>query len=116
MGDERFLHAYRITRGSDFQRAYRQRWSAGDDCLLVFAHPNDLPHPRIGLSVSKKVGNAVVRNRWKRCLREAFRLERERLPIGIDLVAIPRLQVEPDVARLRESLVKLAARAARKIR
>ena len=115
MPDQRFLRAYRITRGADFQRAYARRLTAGDDRLLVFAFPNGLPHPRLGLSVSRKVGNAVVRNRWKRCLREAFRLAREQLPYGVDLVVIPRPDAVPGTGELQESLVKLARRAARRM-
>ncbi len=115
MGDQRFLHAYRITRGAEFQRAYQRRLTAGDDRLLVFVHPNGLPHPRLGLSVSRKVGNAVARNRWKRCIREAFRLSREQLPAGVDLVVIPRPDAVPETAELQESLVRLARRAAKKI-
>ena len=68
MGDQRFLRAYRITRGAEFQRAYQRRLTAGDDRLLVFVYPNGLAHPRLGLSVSRKVGDAVVRNRWKRAI------------------------------------------------
>lgn len=115
MGDERFLHAYRILRGADFQRAFKRRATAGDDRLLVFAFPNELPHPRLGLSVSKKVGNAVARNRWKRCIREAFRLTREELPSGVDFVVIPRPDAVPGTADLKESLVRLARKAARKL-
>ena len=115
MGDQRFLRAFRITRGAEFQRAYQRRLTAGDDRLLVFAYPNGLAHPRLGLSVSRKVGGAVVRNRWKRCLREAFRLSRERLPSGVDLVVIPRPDAVPKTAELEESLVRLARRAAKKI-
>ena len=86
MSDQRFRREYRIRSSRDFRRAYQRRASASDQWLLVFAHPNDTAHPRLGLSVSRKVGGAVVRNRWKRLIREAFRLSRERLPKGVDLV------------------------------
>lgn len=88
---------------------------AGDQTLLVFAHDNGLPHARLGLSVSRKVGNAVQRNRWKRLLREAFRMEQQALPAGIDLVAIPRPDAEPSLAALRRSLRALARIAAGKL-
>jgi ribonuclease P protein component len=113
--DQRFLPHYRIRRAGDFQRAYRRRSSAADQCIIVFGHPNGLPHPRLGLSVSRKVGGAVVRNRWKRLLREAFRLTRPQLPAGIDLIVIPRAATEPTLASLMESLVRLAGRVARKM-
>jgi len=115
MGDERFLAAYRIRRAADFRRAYQRRCTAADDLLLIFGYPNGLPHARLGLSVSRKVGGAVVRNRWKRLLREAFRLRRPRLPEGIDLIVVPRSEIEPALAALMESLVRLANRLAAKV-
>jgi len=115
MADQRFLRQYRVRRTADFQRAYGRRCGASDGLLLVFAHPNNLPHPRLGLSVSRKIGNAVVRNRWKRLIREAFRLSRAQLPTGIDLIVIPRPDKKPELAALRESLCRLAARAGQKL-
>ena len=111
----RFPSAYRVQRAGDFQRAFRRRCSAADERIIVYGNANGLPHARLGLSVSRKVGGAVVRNRWKRLLREAFRLSRQQLPAGVDLIVIPRPGVEPSLPRLTESLPRLAARVAKKL-
>ena len=115
MSDRRFLREHHIRRGADFRRAYGRRCTVSDDLLVVFAAPNDLPYPRLGLSVSRRVGKAVVRNRWKRLIREAFRLSRQRLPAGVDLVVIPRPTAEPKLRSLLQSLPRLADRAAERL-
>ena len=115
MGNQRFLPEHHIRRGADFQRAYGRRCSASDSMLLLFACANGLPYSRIGLSVSRKVGNAVVRNRWKRLIREAFRLSHEHLPGGIDLVVIPRRGATPELHAMQESFTRLTASLARKL-
>jgi ribonuclease P protein component len=115
MTDLRFGPKYRLRRNADFRRAFRLRRTASDSQLLVFAHENGLDFPRLGLSVSRRIGKAVVRNRWKRLLREAFRMSRARLPRGVDLVVVPRPDSSPDLAGVMESLVRLAEQAARKL-
>ncbi len=59
-----------------------------DDWLIVYGCENELPHLRIGLSVSRKYGGAVQRNRLRRLYHEAFRLTRATMPTGIDLILI----------------------------
>ncbi len=115
MQTQKFLPAYHVRRGADFERVYRRRCIASDKFLTVFGHHNGLPHPRLGLSVSRKVGNAVARNRWKRLIREAFRLSRQSLPDAVDLVVIPRAGAEPKLSALLDSLPRLAQRVARKL-
>src|SRR5262245_22674892 len=112
MPDQRLPAVCRLKRPSDFQRVYQQRRTASDDLLVVLGRTNELGFARFGVSVSRKVGTAVQRNRWKRLLREVFRLTRAEMPAGIDFVLIPREGAEPTLAALMESLPRLAARVA----
>ena len=113
--DARFPPEYRLRRKGDFERVYNRRCSAADGRLIVLGCDNGLAHCRLGLSVSRKFGKAAARNRWKRLLREAFRVTRPRLPVGLDLVAIPRAGGVPDLAGLIESLPQLARQVAGKL-
>ena len=111
----RLRHEHRIRSGLDFSRAYARRCTVSDGTIVVVGCENGLAHPRLGLSVSRKVGGAVARNRWKRLIREAFRISQKRLPEGVDLVVIPRLGVEPELAALLQSLPRLAKSVSRKL-
>lgn len=111
-----FPPALRIKSPADFRKVYDRKKSVSDGWLIVYAGENGLTHPRLGLSVSKKVGKAHVRNRFKRLYREAFRLTQHDLPPGVDLVLIPRGQAgEPTLEQVMESLPKLAKQAAKKL-
>ena len=98
----------------DFRRVYDRRRSASDKWLIVYACENGLPHRRLGMSVSRKIGNAVARNRLRRLYREAFRLTRDALPGGLDIVLIPQGTEEPSLEQLKESLPRLLGQIARK--
>lgn len=115
MPEHHFPAALRLRRPSEFDRVFARRRRAADDYLVVQGCENGLPHARLGLVVSRKVGRAVVRNRWKRLLREAFRTMQHQLPAGLDLVCLPQAKVEPCLAELQRSLVALAGQLARRL-
>jgi ribonuclease P protein component len=81
----------RLSRSADFDRVFRHgRSHAGRELVLYVFPRGESEPPRLGLSVSRKVGGAVQRNRVKRLLREAFSLEGKRLPAGTDAVVVAR--------------------------
>lgn len=92
----------------------RQSASSGPLVLYAAAHRGDPGSVRVGLSVSRRIGSAVVRNRWKRRLREAFRQVRSSLPCGNDFVIVVRSGEPPSgAAGAREMETAIATLAAR---
>jgi len=100
-------HTYPRTRRLrgriEIARVYDAKIREGRGPLLVYALPNELGHPRLGLSVSTRVGNAAVRNRVKRMLRESFRLMQHDFPTGYDLMVV----VKPHKAMILAEYQKL---------
>ncbi len=79
-----------LKNNADFQRVYREGSSYANRCLVLYVLENQTGQNRLGISVSKKVGNSVVRHRITRLIRESYRLRESMFNSGLDMVVIAR--------------------------
>lgn len=118
MSDLRFPKTRRVVKGDDFTRAMRRGGCAADGTLVVFALARLGVHntpTRLGVTIPKKTGNAVVRNQWKRLIRESFRTQQSSIPAGFDIVVRPKKDAVLDRSTIQRGLPKLANKAIRRI-
>ncbi len=85
--------AEKLKKNEEFKKVYARGKSVVTPYLVLYFMRNNTGYNRLGISVSKKVGNSVVRNRAKRLIREAFRLTPLTLKSGLDLVLIARVRM-----------------------
>ncbi|NUN50229.1 MAG: ribonuclease P protein component [Candidatus Brocadiae bacterium] len=100
----------RMTRREDFDAAFAAQIVAKDGVLVCHGRPNGLGVPRLGIVVGRRVRTAPARNRIKRLLREAFRLNREKFAPGWDYLFIPRKIEKLTLAEVAGSATKLAGK------
>lgn len=122
-----------MIRSDDFSDIIRNGAHAADAVLVVNVRPastEPLQHsaagagaasagdrgPKLGISIPRKTGSAVVRNRWKRWIREAFRTQRQQLPAGLEIIVRPRRDASGSYAAVAKSLGATVRRAAKKLR
>ena len=112
--DAGFPRRYRIVRGAEYRALYDRGRKLHSTSFVLFGRENKLEHHRLGLTVSRKIGGAVVRNRIKRLFREVFRTTRLDIPHHFDFVVNARRDCrELGFEGLRREFTTAALRFAR---
>lgn len=100
-----------LKKNIDFRKVYSERNSLANKYLVMYVAKNELGNNRIGISVSKKVGNSVIRHHITRILREIYRLNEELFKCGYDIVVIARVKTchatYQDISKAYLDLAKL---------
>ena len=100
--------AVTVKENYEFRRIYRKGKSAGSPQLVIYCQRNRRGHSRLGVSVSTKLGCAVVRNRVRRRIREIYRLNKAKMLPGYDLIVVARVRaVETDYQKLDRTYLRL---------
>jgi ribonuclease P protein component len=79
-----------LKKNDDFRRVYRKGYSKANSVMVLYVYKNHTEKNRLGISVSKKVGNSIVRHHMTRLIREVYRLHEDEFNIGLDLVVVVR--------------------------
>lgn len=102
----------RLIKNSEFQQVYNHGRSFVGSYVVLYVKKNQMEHTRFGFTVSKKIGNAVERNRIKRIMREICRVNLERFATGYDLIFVARKKIKGISYRLVENeMRKLSLKA-----
>lgn len=95
-----------LKKNKEFKKVFSEHRSFANHYLVMYASKNNLKVNRLGISVSKKVGNSVVRHRVKRLVKEAYRLNQSTIKQGYDLVVIARVRAKGRSYQEIESALK----------
>ena len=90
----KYPHSESLKKNRDFQLLYKEGKSRANRYLVLYVKENVLEKNRLGVSVSKKVGNSIVRHRITRLIRESYRLHEEMFESGLDIVVICRVNAK----------------------
>ena len=97
-----------LKKNRDFQLVYKKGTSFANRYLVMYVLKNQLDRNRIGISVSKKVGNSVVRHHITRLVRESYRLNKDRVKTGLDIVVVARAAAkESDFKKIESAYLHL---------
>ena len=99
----RYPHSESLKKNRDFQLLYKEGKSRANRYLVLYVKENGLEKNRLGVSVSKKVGNSIVRHRITRLIRESYRLHEDMFNSGLDMVVIARVSAKERGMREIES-------------
>jgi len=107
--DRRFSKEERLIKNSDFQRVYAEGSRHSNEDFILYVHTaQEGRGRRLGISVSRRLGGAVIRNRIKRLVREVYRERKSRLADNIDIVVVPRkTNTVLSYSRVRQALESL---------
>ena len=105
-----FPRTHRLSGKLAFAAVFDEKVKEARGPLVMYARPNALAHPRLGISISRRVGTAVKRNRIKRLIREAFRLMQHDLPVGYDSILVVRPHETAMLADYQRLLLHLSVK------